>query len=807
MQIFSVLIIVLSLFFYGCGQTYSGKTPPKALNGVLDLSNWDFSKDGMIKLEGEWEMYQGKLLDPSDFVVGSSFRNNKAQQYKKVPQRKSKTTIPEFSTYRIKININASAEKLFFRHYLNKPGKIWINKQLVLLNGINAEDHLSAVIPKTNYNLVDKVIAIPTVENNHSYYEIIIQVAKVSHLYDFSSPIIGKENQIHKQYNKNIYLHLMFASVIFAMGIYHFALFFLGRDSLYTLFFGLFCISISLASLVQTPPFIIYLLFPDIRLIWPFLIWDQAYSISTILFTLYIRAIFPKETPRIAITICYALAGCFLISSFLNLIYLNATTFQNTLLKLYSLRPFLSFLMVMLCVLSLLIYFYISYKALRNKRSGSKIFFTGFGILFVVTFQRLVIEIFNLPYIFIGIVEGLFCFLFFQAVLIAQNFSRAFSKASSLSKELSSANRHLQNYSTALLASNQKLKQEMLERKKIESQVRQSHKMAAIGNLAGGIAHDFNNVLSSIIGFTELAIEDAKQGSTQEDNLHEVYTAGKRAKDLVWRILTFARQTSEPTKPIQIDTIVKEVLNLIRSSIPTSIDIKQNINSDSLILGNTTQVHQIIMNLCTNAAHAMNELGGILEVSVKDITIDKASAIIKEGLKPGDYIDLKVTDTGTGIPQEVINSIFDPYFTTKDPGEGTGMGLSVVQGIVEKSGGKITVESQVGKGSVFNVFLPITKKRHSVQVYETEDFPKGTERILLIDDEAPIAKMGKRNLERLGYKVTTRTSSLEALELFKSKPNDFELVITDMTMPGITGDKLAVELMKIRNDVPVILCT
>jgi len=213
------------------------------------------------------------------------------------------------------------------------------------------------------------------------------------------------------------------------------------------------------------------------------------------------------------------------------------------------------------------------------------------------------------------------------------------------------------------------------------------------------------------------------------------------------------------------------------------------------------------MNLCTNAAQAMDESGGFLEVTLKDVTIDRTSLFYKGGLKPGDYIEITVSDTGPGIPSDIIYSIFEPYFTTKAPGEGTGMGLAVVKGIVEKSDGKILVESNMGEGTAFRVYLPITKKRQVKRIYESETLPFGTERILYVDDEAPIAKMGRRNLEGLGYTVITRTSSVEALELFRSKPNDFDLVITDMTMPNMTGDELAIELMKIRRDIPVVLCT
>ena len=346
------------------------------------------------------------------------------------------------------------------------------------------------------------------------------------------------------------------------------------------------------------------------------------------------------------------------------------------------------------------------------------------------------------------------------------------------------------------------------EKEKAQAQLMQAQKMESIGNLAGGIAHDFNNILSSVIGFTELALDDVEKGSKIEDDLQEVYTAGLRAKELVAQILAFARQTGGELKPIRIDIIVKETLQFIRSSIPTTIEIKSNnIDSDSLIMGNQTQVHQIMMNLLTNAAFAMEENGGFLTVSLKDTVIEERFGKGNLDLNDGDYIELSVSDTGTGIPPEIIDSIFDPYFTTKGPGEGTGMGLAMVHGIVESYGGKITVESTYGKGTTFSIYLPVTRKRKTQRQYKPEQLPIGTERILFVDDEAPIAKMGALNLEGFGYSVTIRTSSFEALELFKAKPTEFDLVITDMTMPNMTGDKLAVELMKIRPDIPIILCT
>jgi PAS domain S-box-containing protein len=351
------------------------------------------------------------------------------------------------------------------------------------------------------------------------------------------------------------------------------------------------------------------------------------------------------------------------------------------------------------------------------------------------------------------------------------------------------------------------LKNTQNQLKEKERQLVQAQKMEAIGTLAGGIAHDFNNILAAIIGFTEMAIDDVQTDSITHENLKDVLVASNRAKDLVSQILAFARQSEQIMKPTQVGRIAVEVLKLIRSSIPATIEIKQKIESNSLILGNPTQVHQILMNLCTNASHAMEKDGGILQVNIKDIIIDNTSNSIYSDLMAGDYIEIMVSDTGAGISPDMIESIFEPYFTTKGQGEGTGLGLAVIHGIVESYEGMITVESELGKGAVFKIILPITQKRNQNFNYKAEELASGMEHILFVDDEALIAKMGAMNLERLGYEVTSRTSSVEALELFRSRSDDFDLIITDMTMPNLTGDKLSVELMRIRPDIPVILCT
>jgi PAS domain S-box-containing protein len=347
------------------------------------------------------------------------------------------------------------------------------------------------------------------------------------------------------------------------------------------------------------------------------------------------------------------------------------------------------------------------------------------------------------------------------------------------------------------------------EKKKIETQLQQSQKMEAIGTLAGGIAHDFNNILSLIIGYTELAIGNLPEDSRARSNMNKLLKAGERAKDLVKQILTFSRHTEQEQKPVLIHPIIKEALKLLRSTLPTTIEIRQNISSANMVLADPTQIHQVIMNLCTNAYHAMNEKGGVLEVSLTDIELDSEFTGKHLNAYPGPYLRLTVSDTGHGIEKKVIDRVFEPYYTTKGKSGGTGMGLAVVHGIVKSHGGIITVYSKPDKGSTFNVFLP---RFEGAEVVEETDIrlgriQTGKERILFIDDEPAIVDIAKGMLEHLGYKVQVRTSPIEALSAFKALSDKFDLIISDMTMPKMTGDELAKEFMAIRPDIPIILCT
>lgn len=347
------------------------------------------------------------------------------------------------------------------------------------------------------------------------------------------------------------------------------------------------------------------------------------------------------------------------------------------------------------------------------------------------------------------------------------------------------------------------------EQKQMESRLRQSQKMEAIGTLAGGIAHDFNNILFPILGFSEMIMHDLPDKSPVKNQLQAIHDGALRAKDLVQQILTFSRETEQDYKPLKIQLIIKEVLKLARASLPSTIKIINNIPKEvGMIMADPTQVHQILMNLITNASHSMEENGGELSITLKEI-VQQDDVVPVFGLVPGHYICLTVEDTGTGMDQNTLKRIFEPYFTTKPRGKGTGLGLAVAHGIVKNLHGEIIAQSTVGKGASFSVYLPKIIKNNEDADMKTLSIAQlnGDEKILLIDDEKPILNIVGQILSRFGYKVTSHHMSLDALECFKKSPYDFDLVITDMTMPQLTGDKIVTEMKKIRPEIPVILCT
>jgi signal transduction histidine kinase/ActR/RegA family two-component response regulator len=364
------------------------------------------------------------------------------------------------------------------------------------------------------------------------------------------------------------------------------------------------------------------------------------------------------------------------------------------------------------------------------------------------------------------------------------------------------------------MTTNLKSSREQLERTvetltNTQAQLVQSEKLRAIGTLAGGIAHDFNNILGAILGFGELVLEDVPGDSRAARNMRQVIKAGLRAKDLVRQILAFSRQSEPQRVNVKLSSLMEETLKLLRATIPATINIQSRINTTAdTVVADATQLHQVLMNLGTNASHAMREKGGTLTMALSDFAAPNAGSPEVPKLKPGAYLRLDVTDTGHGMEPAVVERIFEPFFTTKPVGEGTGLGLSVVHGIIEHHGGEIKVASQPGRGTTFSIFLPRSVV-NEIDAAAAVDQPLhgNRERILVVDDEEPLVNMMQQKLTRLGYEVVAHHDSVKALEAFQAAPRSFDVVITDHTMPRLTGADLAREMVQLRPDTPVILCS
>jgi PAS domain S-box-containing protein len=348
---------------------------------------------------------------------------------------------------------------------------------------------------------------------------------------------------------------------------------------------------------------------------------------------------------------------------------------------------------------------------------------------------------------------------------------------------------------------------DITRQKQLEAQLRNAQKMEAIGTLAGGIAHDFNNILSAIIGYTDLTSLILPADDPARSSLNEVMNAAQRAKELVYRILTFSRTHEQEQRPVRMDQIIQEALKLLRPSLPATIEIEQQIECQGTILADPTQMHQVIVNLCTNAYQAMEEEGGLLKVSLVEVKFRSEDLAEHLKLDTGNHIKLTISDSGHGMNEQTLQRIFDPYFTTKENDKGTGLGLAVVYGIVSAHKGAIQVSSALGKGSMFEVFFPCIQYAPAHEPITKQPPLRGDESILFVDDEVALVRLATKLLEKSGYRVVGQNNPLEALELFKSDPNQFDLVITDMTMPYMTGNQLVKALQDIRPDVPIIMCT
>jgi signal transduction histidine kinase/ActR/RegA family two-component response regulator len=397
---------------------------------------------------------------------------------------------------------------------------------------------------------------------------------------------------------------------------------------------------------------------------------------------------------------------------------------------------------------------------------------------------------------------------FYMRILLEEEQKKVRTANNALEKRVQERTQQLTTANSDLKKEIEIRKRHEKEKTQLEGQLLQLQKMETIGTLAGGIAHDFNNILTPVLGYTEMALEELSEESTLRYDIEQINSAALRGKDLVQQILTFSRQVDYDKKQLRLDQVVIEVLKLIRASFPSIIEIRQELDCDcGTVMADSTQMHQIIMNLCTNALHAMMDSGGVLTVRLEKQKIGARQRNNSSKLQKGTYVRLAISDTGHGMDNHTLERIFEPFFTKKEVGTGSGLGLSVVHGIVNSYNGVIEVESEPGKGSTFIIYLPQYSEHYKEEQENTQALKKGKGSILFVDDEKEITFMGKRMLESLGYTVDIKADSLEALEVFKEDPFRYDLLVTDQAMPKMLGTELISEVKKIRADLKAIIIT
>jgi signal transduction histidine kinase/CheY-like chemotaxis protein len=783
MKRLSILLFCL-LLATGC-QLNSPQKAPLAKNGVLDLRGWDFEKNGTVRLDGEWEFYWEQLLQPKDFIntppVAKTGYITVPGNWNGYEVNGKKLNGNGFATYRLVIKVDPKVDLLAFKlPSISTAYKMWINSHEASSNGIVGKNR-ATMTPEYAPN----VTALP---NGAGTIDLVIQASNFVHRKGgMWRPIeFGQIKQINKIREENLVIEFFLFGSIFIMGFYHLGLFLLRKKERSTLYFGVFCLLVAL-RVVLTGERILHLYGPWLG--WQNLVRLEylTFYLAAPIFVVFLGNLFPEFSQKIV-----RIAGLLGLITGAIVLFTDSSIFTHTL----------TFVQIMSVVFT--IFVFVSFiRAIIHKREGAGLLCLGSALLISSLFHDILIA--NGVFHSINLAAaGLFLFIFVQSVMLSIRFSKAFTMAEDLSMELEEKvelrTQGLQKANKEIALSNKMLRE-------TQSQLIQSQKMEAMGTLAGGIAHDFNNILGTILGYSELLLNDQAADSPIKEHLHAIYRSGERAADLVRQILTFSRGDTQDLAPMQIQPSLKETLNMIRATLPESIEIRDRIDPEcGPIMANQTQISQVLLNLCNNANFAMKASGGVLDIGLKETVVQK-NRFLEAANDKGVYLQLSVSDTGSGMADEVLNRIYDPFFTTKKVNEGSGLGLSIVHGIVKNHQGFIDVESQIGKGTRFDIYFPITIEKAAAESSHDIAPKKGTGNILIVEDDRELARFYAITLEKTGYQTKLFYNGEEALEYFRKQADSFDLVFSDQIMSKMNGFEMSLEMLAIRPEIPIILAT
>jgi signal transduction histidine kinase/CheY-like chemotaxis protein len=754
--------------------------PPRAENGVINLRSWDFTHHGSVSLDGNWEFSWNQLLTPGDFAAARpddlgflavpATWNRQVWKGIKLPGR-------GFGTYRLTVLVQPGKDFALKLLDAGQAYTLWINDKVVMQSGIVGTSK-AEMQPRYKTGVVD---AAPV----GGVIEVVMQVSNFVYRRGgaWSSVEIGTKPQIERWREKQLLIDMCITGCLSFVGLYHLSLFILRRKDRSTLYFGAFCLLIALRVLVTGE-----------RLLHSYASWIGwsnlirmeylVWYLGAPLFMVFLQKLFPEVSKRVTRMVM----GIMLLFS-VTVAFTPPFVFSYTLPVVQSLVAVFSIYLIAAMVLS-------AYR----KRDGSRLVLAGAIVLISTMIHDIAIANgwirgFNLAPL------GTVAFVVVQAFMLLARSANAFALAEELSVDLEKRARErtrwLRDANHEIRASNQLLKE-------TQSQLVQTQKMEAVGTLAGGIAHEFNNILGSIVGYTEIMLSKQPPGSLSIKYLESIDRMVDRASLLVRQLLTFSHEYEQDLTPQSIQSELVEIIDMIRATMPDSIQVKDFIDPDCLpILANSTQISQITLNLCTNAKHAMSEQGGVVEIGLSTAYLDtQGYSEIKED---GDYLMLRVKDTGTGISDEIAGQIFDPFFTTKDVDQGSGLGLSVVHGIVENHHGFIRMESKLGEGTEFRIYFPTIEESALLAPSEKKELQKGSGHILVVEDDPDLSEFYKAAFDILGYRITLFHDGIDALDEFRKYPDQFDLVFSDEIMKGLGGGQMCREIAQIRSGVPIIL--